>query len=366
MSTEQLQPKSLLVHLGRPHGAGEPLNVPIVAASNFQKGGERGYSRNHGTPNTEAFESVIGRLEGGRAVAFASGMAAIAAVLDRLPTGSHVVLPSDAYHGSTKLAKRAESLGRLTVETLDVDDTGGWIEAAMRADLLWLESPSNPLLLVADLPTIARAPRKPGCLLAVDNTFATPLLQNPLELGADFVVHSATKMIGGHSDLIAGVLVARDDGLVEEAFEHRKLAGALPGALEMFLATRGLRSLALRLEAAQTNAGVLAERLENHDAVTTVRYPGLASHATHELAKRDLRGFGAMLSFDLATGAAADRFCERLRLIHHATSLGGIESTCERRGTYAGQDHLPPGLIRMSVGCEDLNDLWQDLNQSLR
>jgi cystathionine gamma-synthase len=252
------------------------------------------------------------------------------------------------------------------VKRIAVDDTQAWVEAALKADLLWLESPSNPLLAVADLETICAAPRKAGCILAVDNTFATPLNQRPLEVGADVSMHSATKFIGGHSDLLSGILVTRDSALLERFRNSRVLGGATPGALEAFLTARGARTLALRLERAQDNAGRLAEWLTGHAAVETVRYPGLESHPNHALAARSLDGFGAMISFDVAGGAdAADTVCESTRLIRHASSLGGVESTMERRASNVGQEHLPPSLLRLSVGIEAFADIRADLEQAL-
>jgi cystathionine gamma-synthase len=252
------------------------------------------------------------------------------------------------------------------VERLRVDDTEGWVRAVGRADLTWLESPSNPLLAVADLEAICAAPRKPGGIVGVDNTFATPLNQQPLELGATVSMQSVTKLIGGHSDLLAGVATTRDERLWHALFESRELSGATPGALEAYLAARGARTLALRLRQAQATAMTLAERLEAHPAVAVVRYPGLASHPTHATARRVLRGFGTVISFDVQGGAeAADAVCRTVRLVRHATSLGGVESTMERRAAVPGQEHLPPSLLRLSVGIEDAEDLWRDLEAAL-
>jgi cystathionine gamma-synthase len=248
-----------------------------------------------------------------------------------------------------------------------VEQTDAWIEMARRADLLWLESPSNPLLKVADLPAICAAPRKPGAILAVDNTFATPLNQQPLRLGADISMHSATKFIGGHSDLLAGLVVTGDDVLLAALRKSRTLGGATPGALEAWLATRGVRTLALRLACAQDNAARLAAWLSAHAQVETVRYPGLAEDPGYSIASTQLAGFGSMISFDVAGGAeGADAVCRAVRLIRHASSLGAVESTMERRAAYAGQEHLPPGLLRLSVGIESFDDLKGDLEQALR
>jgi cystathionine gamma-synthase len=265
------------------------------------------------------------------------------------------------------LAESGASKGRWSVQRLPVDDTDGWLRACAVADLIWLESPSNPLLTVADLPAICAATRKPGAIVAVDNTFATPLNQQPLASGATVSLQSATKFIGGHSDLLAGVATTRDDALWQGLRRSRELTGATPGTLEAFLAVRGARTLALRLERAQQSAMWLAERLERHPRVSCVRYPGLPSHPTHAVAKRVLGGFGSMLSFDVRGGAAAaDAVCHRVQLIRHATSLGAVESTMERRAAIPGQQHLPASLLRLSVGIENVNDLWADLAAALQ
>jgi cystathionine gamma-synthase len=364
---EKLSTASWLVSAGRPEEAGAPLNVPLVPASNFLLGGDREYSRDGGTPTWEALEDIVGELEGGRALAFASGMAAAAAVFDQLEAGARIALPDDCYQGVVQLARVGAEKGRYRVERIATEDTAAWLDAAGRMDLLWLESPSNPLLKVADLEAICAAPRKPGGLLAVDNTFATPLNQKPLHRGADVSMHSATKFIGGHSDLLAGILVSSNQSLVEGLHRSRTLGGATPGTLEAWLAVRGLRTLALRFEKAQQNAQSLAEWLENQPQVENVRYPGLKRHPQHELAASQLAGFGTMISFDVAGGAAAaDAVCRAVRLIRHASSLGAVESTMERRASNVGQEHLPSALLRLSVGIESCEDLRADLEQALR
>lgn len=371
-----LAPASWLVAGGRHRGPGAPLNVPLVPASNFVLGpadaharegsSPRAYARDDGTPTWEALEALVGGLEGGRAVAFASGMAAIAAVFEPLRAGSLVVLPDDVYPGTAGLAAAGEARGRWRVQRLAAEDTAGWIDACARADLVWIESPTNPLLGVVDLPAIGAAPRKPGGILGVDNTFATPLAQRPLDQGATVSVQSATKFIGGHSDLLAGVAVTRDAAFAHALRATRELNGATPGTLECFLALRGARTMALRVARASASAMALAERLERHPRVMRVRHPGLPSHPTHAVARRVLKGFGTMISFDVHGGAAAaDALCRRVRLVQHATSLGAVESTIERRAAVPGQQHLPPSLLRLSVGIEDVEDLWRDLAQAL-
>jgi cystathionine gamma-synthase len=362
-----IKPESWLVSAGRASEPGAPLNVPPIPASNFIIGRGREYSRDDGTPTWEALEEVVGGLESGKAVAFASGMAAIASVFDQLAAGAVVVLPDDCYQGVAGLATAGAERQRWSVQRVAVDDTAGWIRSCGVADLIWLESPSNPLLTVADLEAICAAPRKPGAIVAVDNTFATPLNQQPLDFGATVSLQSATKFIGGHSDLLAGVATTKDDALWHALRKSRELTGATPGTLEAFLAVRGARTLALRLQRAQQTAMMLSERLEMHPLVTRVRYPGLPSHPTHATAKRVLKGFGTIISFDLLGGAEfADGVCRNVRLIRHATSLGAVESTMERRAAIPGQGHLPPSLLRLSVGIEDADDLWADLDSAIR
>jgi cystathionine gamma-synthase len=275
-------------------------------------------------------------------------MAACAAVLGELPTGAHLVLVDDCYQGVAAIADAGADTHQWRVERLSATDPL-WVQRASEADLLWIESPSNPLLELADLAAICAAPRRAGTRVVVDNTFATPLLQRPLELGADIVVHAATKLIGGHSDLLLGAAVTADPSQLALLRDARSRNGATPGMLECFLALRGARTLALRLRQAQSSARELAARLSSHAAVTRVRYPG----------------FGTVVSFELRDAAAADRACRGTRIIRHATSLGGVETSMERRSVHPGQEHIPPGLIRLSAGCEDLEDLWSDLDAAL-
>jgi len=346
------------------------MNVPLVLASNFRAGTAdlpvTEYSRDGGTASWQALEEAIGALEGGTAVSFGSGMAAAAAMLDLVPVGAHVVVPTDSYAGVKALLADGALIGRWKVTRVDITDTAATREAAWSADLLWLESPTNPLMDIADLPELCRFGRGTGALVVVDNTFATPLLQRPLELGADLVLHSATKFIGGHSDLLLGVAVAANPELAARIVRRRKLAGGLPGALEAYLALRGLRTMPVRLARSQESAGVLAQRLLAHPAVTRVRYPGLPDDPGHQRAAAQMDGFGAMLSFEVRGGGApADAVCAAVKIVTGATSLGGVESTMERRAKLAGQEDVPPSLLRLSVGIEHVEDLWADLDQAL-
>src|SRR5215208_100968 len=363
----QVAPETWAVIAGRgAPSAGTPLNAPPVLASNFELDSGRAYSRDDATPTWEAFEELLGGLEGGRAVTFASGMGAIAAVFDLLPAGATVVLADDCYQGVAGLAAAGIRQGRWRVIRVGVEDTAHWLDLAGDADLLWLESPSNPLLAIADLPTVCAAPRKPGALMVVDSTLATPLVQRPLELGADLVVHSATKYLGGHSDLLLGAVIAASEEHARRLRERRELAGATPGALETYLAIRGIRTLALRLQRASASAAELAERLARHPGVTVVLYPGLSDHPANATARTFMSDFGAVISFDVEGEAeTADTVCQSVRIIRHATSLGGVESTIERRAAVPGQTHLPSGLLRLSVGCEHPDDIWRDLEQAL-
>lgn len=355
-----------VIYGGRPMQSGDPLNVPPILASNFRLPGGRYYSRTEGTPTQAAFEELMGGLEGGRSLAFSSGMSAVACIFHGLSVGSVLAIPEDPYHAVNGLAVEGEQQGRWTVRRIDLADTEAWITAGHEADLLWLESPANPLMTVADLPAICGAPRRPGCMVAVDSTFATPLVQRPLEFGADIVMQSATKFIGGHSDLLAGVLTTRSDEIYDELYRRRVLNGGTIGGLEAFLAIRGARTLSLRMEKSMANAQVLAERLQAHPEIARVRYPGLPSHSTHAHAVSFMQGFGAMMSFDVVgSGERASAFVEAAELINNATSLGGVESTMERRALIAGQETMPATLIRFSVGCEHVDDLWRDLDRAL-
>lgn len=347
MGTARMRPETWAIAGGRPHEPGSPQNVPMTPASSFLEGSDRHYARNEGTDGWAAFEELMGGWDGGEAVAFASGMGACAAVLRQLPDGAHVVLGDDCYQGVTGLVEEGARRHGWTLERLPVTDPR-WLERG-DADLLWVESPSNPLLEVADVAAISAAPRRDGSLVVVDNTFATPLLQQPLAMGADIAVYSATKFIGGHSDLLLGAAVTADAAHLQGLRRARSLAGATPGTLECFLALRGARTLPLRLRQASENAAELVRRLSERTDVGRVRYPG----------------FGAIVSFELADAHTADRVCAASRLIRHATSLGGVETSMERRSTHPGQEHIPPGLIRMSVGCEHADDLWHDLQAAL-
>lgn len=360
-------PETLAVHAGRPAATPDgPLNQPVVHASAYYAGGPVAYARD-GNPTWSAFEEALGALEGGTARAFASGMAAVSAVLELAPVGGCVVGVGDGYTGTRALLGDGVSAGRWAFRPVSVTDTEAVLAACRGADLLWLESPTNPKNDVADIAALTLGAHQQGVLVAVDNTYATPLAQRPLDLGADVVVHSVSKFLAGHSDVVLGATVTSSDDLCARLVRHRSLAGAIPGPMESYLALRGMRTLGVRLERAQSNALALAHRLSEHPAVERVRYPGLTSDPGHERARAQMRGYGAMVAFEVAGGAAAAEAVARsTRLIVHATSLGGVETSIERRARWPGEADTPPSLLRMSVGCEDVDDIWDDLLHALR
>lgn len=345
------RPATVAVTSGRPpHVPDSPLNEPVTLASTYVAGGEVEYGR-YGNPTWSAFEEALGDLEGGRCLAFASGLAAVATILDLVGNGGTVVAPRHAYTGTVMQLADLEARGRVNAVLVDITDTDAVKSACQDAALVWLESPTNPALETADITAIALAAHDAGAYLVVDNTFATPLLQQPLSLGADVVVHSATKFIAGHSDVVLGAVATGDDMLYEVLKKRRDMLGATPGTFETWLALRGLRTLHVRLERAQSNAQELVRRLAEHPAVAEVRYPGL----------------GAIISVVMAEGAvAADLLTHKTTLWVHATSLGGVESTFERRRRWKSEPStIPDGLVRLSVGIEDVDDLWSDLAAAL-
>jgi cystathionine gamma-synthase len=360
----QWHAETLAIVAGRSPTPGGPFNVPPTFASTYRDGGDIGYGR-WGNPTWSAFEEALGELEGGYCVAFASGLAAVSALLAPLPLGSTVAFPGEGYNGTRGLLERLGKEGRLHTRALDVVDTHEVLEAMDGTDVLWLESPTNPTLGVADLPEILRAARDRGVVAVVDNTFATPMLQQPLALGASAVVHSATKYIGGHSDLLMGAVIVSEAGQRDELIEWRTTHGAIPGVMEAYLALRGLRTLPVRFARQQRTAAELAERLDDHRHVERVRYPGLVTDPGFERASSQMGGFGAMLSFEVNDVEGADRVVSSLRLIVGGTSLGGVETTIDRRGRWKGEENVPGGLLRLSVGLEHPIDLWADLDDAL-
>ena len=363
-----------VVSLGRPPRVdGAAVNPPSAMSSTFVGSGyvtaeNRVYAR-FSNAAWEPLEDAIGQLEGSptAGLAYASGLAAVSAVFDLVPGGGVLVIPTASYNGTIALARALSADGKLQLREVDPIDTEATIAAMDGADLFWIESPSNPLLEIAELPTLIAAAHDRGLLVAVDNTFSTPLRQQPLRVGADVVVHSATKFIAGHSDVILGLTVTKDPELRKTLHARRSLRGGIPGQFEAWLTLRGLRTLALRLDRSEESAGILARRLLDHKDITRVRYPGLPSDPNHQRAKDQLSGFGAIISIELEGGPQrADRFVEALELIVPATSLGGVESLAERRRRHPSEpDRVPESLVRLSIGIEDTEDLWSDLDQAL-
>jgi len=314
-----------------------------------------------------ALEDLLGGLEGGTAVAFASGMGAVNAALELVPAGGLVVATTHTYTGTSVRLRELEAVGRITVRRVAMHDPSALDDACDGAALVWVETPTNPMMEVTDIRRVVELAHAAGAFVIVDNTFASPLRQRPLELGADIALHSVTKLIGGHSDLLMGALVARNPERAEFLRTRRVILGAAPGSLEAYLAVRGARTLSVRIDRAEASAGLLAERLVDHPAVEAVYYPGLPSHPGHDIAKRQCSGFGSMLSIVVRGGAdAAERVCESVQLWTHATSLGGVESLIERRRRWTEEARtVPEGLLRLSVGIENSDDLWRDLDRAL-
>ncbi|WP_353708873.1 PLP-dependent transferase [Cellulosimicrobium sp. ES-005] len=370
-----LSPATVAVAAGRPErGQGAPVNPPIVLSSTYvsqgvQQPGELLYTRMD-TETWHPFEEALAALEGAAepGVVFGSGMAAVAAVFSFVPAGGRVVLPRHAYQVTLGFADDLAARAGVEVVRVDVADTDQVLAALDSASLLLVESPTNPMLEVADLPVLLAAARDRGVLTAVDNTFATPLGQQPLAHGADVVVHSVTKYLAGHSDVVLGAAVARTPELVAALRAYRTLHGSIPGPFEVWLALRGLRTLALRVERAQANAAELARRLADHPDVVDVRHPSLPTDPGHERASRLMTGYGSILGVRPRGGASgADAVVAAVRLWVPATSLGGVESSLERRRRFATESlTVPEDLLRLSVGIEDVEDLWQDLDRALR
>jgi cystathionine gamma-synthase len=346
-----IHPETSAITAGRPEAAPDAsLNPPLIFSSTYHAGGPVGYGR-YGNESWSALETAISQLEGGETLSFSSGMAAISAVFSILPIGAPVVASNQGYSGTMGLLNQHHSSGRLEVRFVDITNTDEVIGAMKGAALLWLESPTNPCLDLADLPTLISAAKKLTIGVGVDNTFATPLVQQPLTMGADIVMHSVTKFLAGHSDVVLGSLSISDPALFKRLEEARRFNGSIPGPFEAWLALRGIRSFPVRFRAAEKNAQLLVARLQTHPKITKVRYPG----------------FGAVISFEVdGTAEQAEKVCESSRLITHATSLGGIESLWERRRRWALESpSVPEQLIRLSVGCEHVDDIWQDIEQAL-
>lgn len=367
------------IHAGQePDSATGAVIVPIYQTSTFAQeavGVHKGYDyARSGNPTRTALETALAALDGGaHALAFASGLAAESAVLLLLSAGDHVIGGDDCYGGTYRLFSKVFARHGLSFDFVDTRDPEEVAEAIRpETRLIWLETPTNPMLKLANIVKIAELARDRGVLTLVDNTFASPYLQRPLELGADIVLYSTTKYMGGHSDVVGGALVMRDAGLHERLKFLQNAAGGVPGPFDSWLVLRGLKTLALRMRAHSENGLAVARFLAEHPAVEQVIYPGLPSHPQHELAARQMRGFGGMISLVLRGGAdAANAMVTRTKLFTLAESLGGVESLIE---VPAGMTHasvagskleVPAGLVRLSVGIEDAEDLIADLAQAL-
>jgi cystathionine gamma-synthase len=373
--------ETLAIHAGQePDPSVGSVVVPIHQTSTYKQdgvGGLRGgyeYSRS-ANPTRTALEECLAALEGGaHGLAFASGLAAEDTFLRAvLVPGDHVVIPDDAYGGSFRLFATVLQRWGVTYTAVHLADLDA-VRAAMRPEtkVLWCETPTNPLLGVSDITALAGIAHEHGALLLVDNTFASPYLQQPLALGADVVVHSTTKYVGGHSDVVGGALVVADAALAEQLRFHQNALGSVPGPFDCWLVLRGAKTLAVRMERHCANAMRVAEMLSAHPAVASVLYPGLPSHPGHELAAKQMRGFGGMVSFRLAGGEeAALRVCQRTTVFTLGESLGGVESLIEHpaRMTHASVSgselEVPGDLVRLSVGIESIDDLLADLSQAL-
>jgi cystathionine gamma-synthase len=375
--------ETVAIHAGQdPDPLTGAVVPPIHQASTFKQdgvGGLRGgyeYSRS-GNPTRTALEQCLAALEGGStALAFASGMAAEDGLLrTACSPGDHVLIPDDAYGGTYRLFARVLSGWGLSHSVVPMSDLAAVREqlAAGAVRMIWTETPTNPLLNIADIRALAQAAREAGAMLVVDNTFASPYLQQPLALGADVVVHSTTKYLGGHSDVVGGAVVVADPDLAERIDFTRNATGGVPGPFDSWLTLRGIKTLAVRVDRHCRNAMRVAQMLAEHPAVAEVFYPGLPTHPGHKTAQEQMRAFGGMVSFRLLAGAeAALRACGRTRLFTLAESLGGVESLIEHpaRMTHASvtgsELEVPGDLIRLSVGIEDCDDLLDDLRQALQ
>jgi cystathionine gamma-synthase len=368
---------TLAVHAGHEiDSATAAVTPPIHLSTTFAREADGSYRAGflysrYTNPNRAALERCLAELEGGAvAAAFSSGSAATMTLIQAIGPGTHVVLPDDAYFGTLKLARDVFGPWGLDLSVVDMTDLGA-VAAAMRPNtkLVWVETPSNPLLRVVDIAAIAKIAHDGGAICAVDNTWGTPVLQRPLELGADVSMHATTKYLGGHSDVLGGALILRENGdLFQRVSSIQMTGGAVPSPFECWLTMRGIRTMPLRVRHQTSTAYRLAAFFEKHPRVEAVHYPGLASHPAHDVARRQMSGFGGMLSVQ----AGANRqeslaIAGRLRLFTQATSLGGTESLVEHRASVEGPGtRAPENLLRVSVGLEYVEDLKEDFDAALR
>ncbi|GLW07327.1 cystathionine gamma-synthase [Microtetraspora sp. NBRC 13810] len=373
--------ETLAIHAGQqPDPVTGAVVPPIYATSTYKQDGVGGlrsgyeYSRS-GNPTRTALEECLAAIEGGtRGLAFASGLAAEDALLRAVcAPGDHVLIPGDAYGGTYRLFARVFSRWGLAYDPVPLNDIDA-VRAAIRPEtkVIWVETPTNPLLGIADIAALASVAHEAGALLVVDNTFASPYLQQPLGLGADIVVHSTTKYVGGHSDVVGGALIVRDSGLGEDLAYHQNAMGAVAGPFDAWLTLRGVKTLGVRMDRHCDNAERVVELLTAHPKVTKVLYPGLPDHPGHEVAAKQMKRFGGMVSFQVAGGEEeAVAICDRTEIFTLGESLGGVESLIEHPGrmthaSVAGSALEVPGdLVRLSVGIESVDDLLADLTRAL-
>lgn len=354
----------------------KPVSTPIYLSSTYHRNQDGSYdngliySRND-NPNRKIAEKTIAKLENGKfGYSFSSGMAAISAVFQLLKSGDHILIPDDIYYAVRKLLDQVLSRWKLSYDCVDMSDLNA-IKQAIKENtrLIWIETPSNPMLKICDIEKITAFANKNNILTATDNTWATPVLQNPLDLGADIVMHSSTKYFGGHSDVVGGCLVVNDKSISEKISEIQILSGSVPSPFDSWIIARGLQTLHLRVSKQSENALILAKHLNKHPKIRAVKYPGLEDHPNHSIAKSQMRnGFGAMISI-LINGTEDEAFqiSTKLKYFTVATSLGGIESLIEHRKSVEGINSTTPGnLLRISVGIEHITDLISDWDQALQ
>lgn len=369
--------ETIAVHAGHePDPATGAVTPPIHLSTTFERevdGSYRSglvYSR-YANPNRGSLEACLAALEGGAGAAcFASGSAATSAIFQSLEPGAHVIAPDDAYFGTIKMLRDLFGPWKLEMTTVDMTDLGA-VERAIRPEtrLFWIETPSNPLLRVVDIAALATLAHAATATCVVDNTWASPVLQRPLDLGADVAMHATTKYLGGHSDVLGGALVWRADGpLAQRLRSIQASVGAVPSPFECWLTLRGIRTLPWRMRAHSANALALARYLTNHERIEVVHYPGLADHPAHAIATRQMAAYGGMLSLQVRGGRdAAMGMAGKLRIVTRATSLGGTESLIEHRASVEGAgSRAPENLLRLSVGLEHIDDLIEDFDQALR
>ena len=352
------------------------IATPIFLSTTFAREADGSYPKGHmysrnSNPNRDALEKGLAVLEGGaKAFAFGSGLAAVSAVFQCMKSGDHVLMPAVGYYASMKLAEEIMGPWGLQMTQVDMEDLEA-IKSAIQPNtkLIWVETPANPLLGISDIQAICTLAHSHGIFVGVDNTIATPILQNPISLGADIVMHATTKYIGGHSDVLGGAIIVREEHDWSARIKRVQiLMGATQNPLDCYLLTRGLKTLPLRMREHSASALTLAQKLEKHIAIEKVHYPGLTSHPQHELAKRQMpNGFSGMISIQIKGDEAnARKVASKLKLFQQATSLGGVESLIEHRRSIEGPDSKTPGnLLRLSVGLEHVDDLWEDLDQAL-